>query len=370
MAEGQDEDDKQHEPTQKKLDDARKKGEVPRSTDLTAAASYGGFLVAALSLGGPLLTGFGAVMTGLISHPDTLSADLFSGGHWPILGTILAGTAGELAPWLLVPAAFAILSIVAQRSFVVAPEKLKPKASRISILSNAKNKFGRSGLFEFAKSFFKLVIYSTVLGVFLWRRMPEVLGTLALSPAMATAVLLDLCVRFLSLVVVIALVIGGADFLWQRHEHLRRHRMSRKDLMDEAKQSEGDPHMKQQRRQRGYDIAMNRMLADVPKADVVVVNPTHFAVALKWSRKPGAAPICVAKGVDEVAARIREVAAEAGVPIHSDPPTARAVHASVAIGDEIRPEHYQQIAAAIRFAEAMRQKMRARSGRAPRGPNQ
>lgn len=364
MAEDRDE-DKQYEPSQKKLDDARRKGEVPRSADLTTAASYGGFLVVGLSVGGPLLSGMGALLTGLISRPGSLSAEVFSGGHRPVLGTILAAIAGDLAPWLLVPAALAIVSVAAQRSFVVAPEKLKPKASRISLLSNARNKFGRSGLFEFAKSFFKLMIYSIVLGVFLWRRMPEVIGTLALSPAMATAVLLDLCARFLSLVVLIALAIGAADFLWQRQEHLRRHRMSRKEMTDEARQAEGDPHMKQKRRQRGYDIAMNRMLADVPDADVVVVNPMHFAVALKWSRSPGAAPVCVAKGVDAVAARIREVAAEAGVPIHRDPPTARAIHASVNIGEEIRPEHYQKIAAAIRFAEAMRKKMRARTGRTP-----
>ncbi|HHC29844.1 MAG TPA: flagellar biosynthesis protein FlhB, partial [Rhodobacterales bacterium] len=123
-----------------------------------------------------------------------------------------------------------------------------------------------------------------------------------------------------------------------------------------------DPQLKQQRRQKGYDIAMNRMLADVPDADVVVVNPTHYAVALKWSRSPGEAPACVAKGVDEVAARIREVAAESGVSIHSDPPTARAVFASVEIGEEIRPEQYQAIAAAIRFSENIRRKARARLG--------
>ena len=133
--------------------------------------------------------------------------------------------------------------------------------------------------------------------------------------------------------------------------------------MDEAKASEGDPHVKQQRRQKGYEIAMNQMLADVPKADVVVVNPTHYAVALKWSRLPGEAPVCVAKGVDEIAAQIREVAMEAGVPIHRDPPTARAIHATVRIGEEIRPEHYQAIAAAIRFAEKMRARMRAQQGR-------
>jgi flagellar biosynthetic protein FlhB len=141
---------------------------------------------------------------------------------------------------------------------------------------------------------------------------------------------------------------------------MRKHRMSHKEMRDEHKQMEGDPHMKQERRQRAIDIAMNKMLADVPDADVVVVNPTHYAVALKWDRKRGTAPKCVAKGVDEVAAKIREIAAENGVALHSDPPTARAIHASVEVGDEIRPEHYRAVAAAIRFAEALRKKARRR----------
>ena len=130
--------------------------------------------------------------------------------------------------------------------------------------------------------------------------------------------------------------------------------MTHEELKEETKRSEGDPHIKQQRRQRGQEIATNRMLLDVDGADVVIVNPTHYAVALKWTRTPGSAPKCVAKGVDEIAARIRERASEAGVPIHQDPPTARAVHASVEVGDEIQPEHYIAVAAAIRFAEDLR----------------
>ena len=141
--------------------------------------------------------------------------------------------------------------------------------------------------------------------------------------------------------------------------------MSHKELTDEAKQAEGDPHMKQQRRQRGHEIAMNKMIAEVPTADVVIVNPTHYAVALKWDRSTPGAPECVAKGVDNVAARIREIAQENAVPIHSDPPTARALYASVNLGEEIAPEHYKPVAAAIRFAEAMREKARKSwSGRA------
>ena len=130
--------------------------------------------------------------------------------------------------------------------------------------------------------------------------------------------------------------------------------------MDETKKQEGDPHMKQQRRERGTQIAMNKMLCDVPNADVIVVNPTHYAVALKWNRDGGEVPVCVAKGVDEVAGRIREIAAENAVPIYSDPPTARALHATVEIGAPILPDHYRAVAAAIRFADRMRQLARAR----------
>jgi flagellar biosynthetic protein FlhB len=139
--------------------------------------------------------------------------------------------------------------------------------------------------------------------------------------------------------------------------------MTRKELTDEMKQSEGDPHIKAQRRQKAIEIATKQMIADVAKADVVIVNPTHYAVALKWERGAKRAPLCVAKGVDEVAARIREVAAEAGVPIHSDPPTARALYAAVDIGQEIHPDHYRPVAAAIRFAEKMRRRSRERGAR-------
>lgn len=362
MADGQDQEDKQHEPTQKKLDDARRKGEVPRSSDLTTAAAYGGFILVAVTLGSPILREVGATMAGLLARAAELSRDMFDGGGRAATGSIMTEIGIAFLPWVAVPAAFVLLAAIALRSFTVAPEKLQPKLNRIDPFANAKNKFGRAGLFEFAKSFSKLAIYSTVLALFLWRQMPEMLGTLSLTPALATVVLLDLGVRFFTLAFAVAVGIGGVDFLWQKQEHLRKNRMSRKELMDEAKENEGDPQMKHQRRRKGYEIAMNRMLADVPTADVVVVNPTHYAVALKWSRLPGEAPVCVAKGIDEVAARIREVAAEAGVPIHSDPPTARAIHASVQIGAEIRPEHYQAIAAAIRFAEELRRRMRARMG--------
>lgn len=356
MSAGSEDDDKQFEPTQKKLDDARKKGDIPRSTDLNTAASYAGILLVSAAIGAGTMNSFGELLANILGNSDRISEAFFQDSAHAMSGGMISILATSIGPWFLFPGLIVLLTILAQRSFVVAPDKLAPKLSRISPLSNAKNKFGRNGLFEFGKSFVKLLIYSIILGLFLKNKLPEILGTVHLSPAMATSVLLRLVVEFLSIILIIALSIGAVDFMWQKAEHTRKNMMSRKELTDEAKQSEGDPHVKQQRRQKGYEIAMNQMLADVPKADVIIVNPEHYAVALKWDRMAGGAPVCVAKGVDEIAARIREAATEAAVPIHRDPPTARMLFANVEIGQEIWPDHYEAVAAAIRFAEKLRRK--------------
>jgi flagellar biosynthesis protein FlhB len=351
----EDDDDKQHEPSQKRLDEARKRGEIPKSTDLTTAAAYAGMLLVGLAGGVGLLQQFGQAAMVLLDQSDRLAPLLMQRATAPVAGMAF-GFGKVVAPLFIFPMLAVLLALIAQRAIVFAPEKLVFKASRVSPLATAKQKFGREGLFEFAKSFAKLIVVALILGRHLASNADQITASLTLAPAQGVALMLNLLLEFLMLVVITVTVFGAVDYMWQRAQHMRRNRMSRKDLMDEMKDSEGDPHVKQQRRQRGQEIATNRMLQDVAKADVVVVNPTHYAVALKWNRKARGAPICVAKGVDEVAARIREKAAEAGVPIHSDPPTARAIHASVEIGQQIRPDHYKAVAAAIRFAEAMRKR--------------
>ncbi len=351
--------DKQHDPTPRKLEEARKKGQIPRSQDLTTSAAYFGLLLALLVLGGWSMTKAGTAAMVLIDQPERLAPLVFGGASGPV-GGLMASVALAMLPWVAVPALMALLAIIAQRGFLVTGENLMPKLSRISPLSNAGQKFGRNGLFEFAKSAVKLCIISVVLALFLSREAEAILGLLHLSPGMISAEIARLIGGFLMVVLAVSLSIAAIDYLWQYFEHIRKNRMSHKELRDESKESEGDPHLKGERRRRGIDIATNRMLAEVPKADVVIVNPTHYAVALKWSRKKGAAPECVAKGVDEVAARIREAAAEAGVPLHRDPATARALHASVEIGQEISSDHYKAVAAAIRFAETMRARARGK----------
>lgn len=354
-----DEGDKQHEASQKKLEDARKKGDLPRSAELNTAMGYGGLLLAGVALGPNALLRAGDALSSLLERSDTLSARVFSGSDTAVGGHILAAAIPPFLPFLLLPLIAVLLSVAAQRAFVFAPSKLEPKLNRISPVQSAKTKFGRNGLFEFAKSLVKLVIFSVILFRFLWNRLPELLQAVSASPGQVTLFLMQSSTGFLSIVLIVAGAMGLFDFLWQRAEHLRRNRMTHKEVQDEFKHMEGDPHMKGQRRQRAIEIATNRMLADVPDAAVVVVNPTHYAVALKWQRDAPGAPICIAKGVDEIAARIRERAIEAGVPISRDPPTARSIYENIEIGAEIRPEHYAAIAAAIRFAESMRKKARA-----------
>ena len=364
MAGQDDESDKPYEATPRKLEEARKRGEVPKMADLTATAAVGAFLMLALVPGGWMPVRVGELGRSLLDHADGFSALLLRGGTGAF-DLVMGQLAVALLPAFLLPIAAIFALLIAFRGLVFAPEKLKPKLSRISPISNAKQKFGLSGLFEFAKNTVKLVIYATVLWLFLAARLPRLMATMQQSPGQVVAEMMRLIVEFLAIVVVIMAVIGTIDFFWQRFDHLRRQRMSHQEMREEFKQAEGDPYMKQARRQRAQEIAKNKMLADVPRADVIIVNPTHFAVALKWDRKSPSAPVCVAKGVDQVALKIRELATEAGVPIHSDPPTARALHARVEIGQEIAPEHYAPVAAAIRFAEAMRQKARARGLRPP-----
>lgn len=355
-AEEEESSEKPYEATPRKLEEARKRGEIPVSQDLITASVYAGVLLAGAVVGIQSIQHGGTVLVRMIDAPDRMADVVFSSGGLNLtLGWGAAAIAAAMA-WVLLPFATALAMAAAQRALVFAPTKLKPKLSRISPVSIAKQKYGREGLFNFAKSFFKLLVYSGVLGMVFVDRAGEILNAPRLSIQDSLNLAVELCTRFLVAALVVMVTIGGVDYLFQQAQHARKQRMSLKELRDETKDSEGDPYTKQARRQRGYDIATNRMLDSVPDASVVIVNPEHYAVALRWDRKRGTAPICVAKGVDGVADRIRRRAIASGVPIYRDPPTARALHASVELDQEIHHDHYRAVAAAIRFADALRAK--------------
>jgi len=361
MSEGDDDSgEKSFEASQQKIEKSRKKGDIARSTDVSAVAAYIGLFIGITYVGLRGAADSAAVFAQVFARADTLGPGLLSsGGSLKGLSLVIQGFL-PLLPIFLVPPILVLLVQMAQRVFVVAPDKIKPKASRISPLQGLKNKFGLKGIVEFLKSVTKMVMVATGVYFYMRNRKDVILGTVRGDPSDVVLMLGEILSSLLLLVIMITVLIALADFLWQKYQHLQKLRMSHKEVRDESKESEGDPHMKSKRRARAQEIATNQMLHDVPRADVVVVNPTHYAVALEWARTPGTAPVVIAKGVDDVARRIREVASESGVPIHSDPPTARALHATVEIGHEIDPEHYRAIAAAIRFAADMRLKAKER----------
>jgi flagellar biosynthesis protein FlhB len=359
MADQDDDSEKPFEATPHKLEQARRKGEIPQSRDLLAVSVLGGFLLATFVVGLDGLRRAGTLGMVLLEGGDPMARLFFETGP-AAAGPVMAQLGLSLGSLLILPFLAVLLAMWVFGLYVPVASKIAPKLSRISPIKGFQNKFGVSGLYEFVKSAVKLAVISVVLGVYLASKLDLILASLGLSAAVSSRLIGVLLVEFLGIVVLCYLAIGAIDYFWQRDQHLRKNRMSRKELMDEMKQSEGDPHLKAQRRQKGESIARNNMMRDVPGADVVVVNPTHYAVALKWNRKGRGAPVCVAKGVDEVAARIRERAIESGVPIHSAPLTARTLHALVDIGEEVPAETYAAVAASIRFADAMRRKARTR----------
>ena len=349
----EDKDDKQFEASEQKLRRAREKGDIPRSTELNVAAMY---------MGAWLAFGVGAGFA--VRQWLSMASRAMGAEGWPLgSGFALASGLAQFAAigivaLAMVPALAIMVALIAQRGLVFAPQKLAPDLNRINPIKSAGQKFGASGLVQFGISLGKSALVCAG-GWFLFADLLDRIAASALDGGRWVADLGLLLGRVLMLAIAVSVAFAVLDMAWKRHEHRQKNRMTRKEMEDEHKESEGDPHLKAARRQRAIDIAMKQMLADVAKADVVIVNPTHFAVALEWKRGSGRAPVCLAKGVDEVAARIRAKAKENAVPIWSDPPCARAIHATVDIGEEIKREQFAAVAAAIRFAEKMRSKARA-----------
>lgn len=344
----QEADSKPFEATPRKLEEARKRGDVPLSQDLVAAMVFAGALISIFAYGDWMFVQTGESLSRILADPEHFAKI----GLRPILPSLLMA----IGAWFILPFAAALFGGGAQGAMVFAPNKIKPRFSRISPLSNAKQKFGKDGIFNFLKSLCKLLVYSLVLALICWTKRQEILLLPELSARQTLALIGELCQVFLLVAVIAMTAIAAIDFIWQRSQFLRKQRMSLKELKDETKETEGDPHTRQARRQKAQQIATNQMLSDVPGADVVIVNPNHFAVVLTWDRGKESVPICTAKGVDEIAARIREIAQASGVPIYRDPPTARTLFAVLQVGQEIPADHYRAVASAIRFADAIRTK--------------
>lgn len=347
MAEGQDESEKTEEPTQRRLDDARKKGDVPKSQEVP-----GWFVLAS-----------GLVVIGLMapSAARSLSSDLsliLANAHTMSLEPAALRAESMALGWRVIAAiglAFAVIASAGlaghllQTGLMFTTEKIQPKLSKLNPIDGLKRMFGPQGVANFLKGVGKMAVVSAAVFVVIWPKREE----LATMPLVDLSVLLGIIRNNILLVLVAALVayafIAAADFIFQRQSFMKRNRMSRREIKDELKQSEGDPMVRAKLRQIRQERAQRRMMAAVPEATVVIMNPTHFAVALKYEQGETPAPLCVAKGVDQVALNIRELAEEHNVPIVEDPPLARALFASVDIDETIPAEHFQAVAKVIGY---------------------
>jgi flagellar biosynthetic protein FlhB len=247
----------------------------------------------------------------------------------------------------------ALLGNAIQHRILFSIDPILPQLSRISPGTGLRRLFSRQALANFAKGLAKLALFGTVIGALLWPQRQRIMGLIAVDPAMILPFTQTLALKMLGTVVAILGMVAAADYLFQYRQWYDRHKMSVREMKEEFRQTEGDPAIKGKIRQLRAARARKRMMAKVPKASVVVTNPTHFAVALQYERGMNA-PVCVAKGADLIARKIREVAEAHDIPVVENPPLARALHGTVEIDQEIPQEHYRAVAEIIGYVMRLR----------------
>jgi flagellar biosynthetic protein FlhB len=348
---------KTEEPTGKRLEQARSQGDVAKSMDLPQWASLAAVAGVVFLSGGWLAQNLMASLEPFIAHPDAFV--LQNDGAVEVARMAMVAALPVFAIVMASAAAAGIFANVVQTGFLWAPDKIKPDLSKLSLFKGVSRVFGVDSLINFGKSLLK----AAVIGVICWQTLKphaaELNQLVGFEPARMLPFLMDV-LKAMFMSVLGALGVGAiGDWVLQRQRFMHRLRMSREEIKEEHRQSDGDPHVKGKQKAIRIDRAKKRMMANVPKATVVVMNPTHFAVALRYGDDTPA-PLCVAKGVDSLALKIRAVAEEAGVPVIEDPPLARALYAAVQVDQTIPRQHYEAVAKVIGFVLSAARKKRAR----------
>ncbi len=347
MADDTDKSQKTEEPTPKKLQDARDKGQVASSREINhwfmLLAISIIFMVLADSMAGDIAR----TLVKFIERPDSLPTD--AGGLNAVFTSTIADIGMALLPAMIILVLAALASGFMQTGFIASVDRIQPKLEKISIIKGAERLFSMKAVVEFTKGVLKIAIVGSVATMVI---LPQFDGMDRLMTIPAIEFLGELQwlgVKLVAAILAVMTVIAVIDFLYQRFEHVKGMRMSRQEIKDEMKQTEGDPQVKARMKQIRTERARKRMMAAVPEADVVITNPTHFAVALKYDPENMAAPRLLAKGADLVAQRIRELAKEHDVPIVENPPLAQALFAGVEIDDEVPEEYYKAVAEVISY---------------------
>jgi flagellar biosynthetic protein FlhB len=354
MAEGhEDSGEKTLDASPRKIEQARARGDVPVSREGSAAGVLAAGLLAVLLAGGLTARRVGELMLPLFERPDDFLN--FTEDGWRQAGdAVVLALFVALAPILGLVFAGALVPYLLQNTIVVSSERLRPKLSNLSPLAGFKRIFSLRALFEFAKGLVKMLAVGLACYMVarpVWTRAANMVG---LDPVALPPLLADDLASLLLATTLVAVVVAGIDVPYQHWNWRRRQRMSVQEMKEELRSTEGDPHMKARRRRMRRRRSQRRMMHDVQKATVVITNPTHYAVALRYRRGEDAAPVVVAKGTDLIALKIREVAARHNIALIQDPPLARALHAAVEIGETIPPVHFEAVAKIVGLIWARR----------------
>lgn len=347
--------ERSQEPTQKKLDDARKRGDVPKSMEVNNWFLLSAGAVAVLMFSGDSAVSLTAGLRGLISNAGTIEIDGGTLTHLMFSMCILI--LSSLALPLLFFVVAAILGNIVQNGLLYSTEPLTPKLSKISPLAGFKRLFSKTSLVNFAKGIVKLLIVGAAVVWVIWPKWQDLGLLTTLDVAKLSPYSWELITSMLGTAVAVLTVLAIADWLYQRHEWMERQKMSFQELKEEYKQLEGDPMIKAKIRQLRQQRARKRMMQNVPQASVIITNPTHYAVALRYEAGMNA-PLCVAKGLDAIALKIREIGTAHSIPIVENPPLARALYASVEVDGEIPADHYKAVAEVIGYVMSLRRRGR------------
>jgi flagellar biosynthetic protein FlhB len=344
---------KTEDPSQKKLDDAHKRGDVVKSQEVNNWFMIAGSGLLFSLMAAPSTAGLAQSLKLLMANADQFEI----GG--PALAAFFNNLTATILLIALVPLAIlagcGIAANLVQHRPLLSLDPLIPKLSKISPLEGGKRLFSRDALVNFAKGLFKLVVVSGVIFAVLWPERDRLETMVTADPALLLPDFHALGLKVFGAVLAIVTVIALADYVYQRQRWWNRLKMTVQEVRDEYKQMEGDPKIKGRIRSIRNERSRRRMMANVPKATVVITNPTHFAVALKYDRTMSA-PLCLAKGADDVAFRIREMAKEHDVPVIENPPLARALFASVDVDETIPTEHFKAVAQVIGFVMRLKDK--------------
>lgn len=345
-------DDKTEEPTGKKLSDAKKKGQIPKSVDLNSAIVLL-FVMFAFNMYGDSLYTNGRLF--IIESYNFLTKEVMSNGDiFSIFFFMIKNGVIAALPIVLTVLVIGVAGNLIQSGFVITSESIKPKFEKINPIQGFKRFFSKRSLVELLKSIAKVTVVAYVAYSFISSKMTDILKTSDLNPSGIFPFVKDITDSQLSRIVIIMLIIGIIDFVFQKRQYKQDLRMTKQEVKEEFKQMEGNPEIKSKIKQKQREMSMRRMMQEVPRATVVVTNPTHFAVALKYNKSESAAPIVIAKGADLVAQRIKEIAKENKVPILENKQLARTLYARVEINEVIPVELYQTVAEIIAYVYSMK----------------